>query len=303
MKTDAIKYTITIETYFSKISRDISAAERLESDILSMSNKIRLYGFNNLTKTLSFNMYDICYTKNVSDRDAYISYIDEQYNADRLTSILGHVTQIIGANILNIAKQDYDPQGASVSILVCEEPMISHSPAAQHDEEPGPLPETVLAHLDKSHITVHTYPEYHPDGGVCTFRADIDVSTCGKISPLKALNYLIQSFEADIMTIDYRVRGFTRDITGRKLFMDHPMTSIQNFIPKEIKNRYQMIDVNVYQENIFHTKCMLKDFDLDNYLFGFTKDEIHPGEARQVTKKLRKEMEEIFYGRNMNTQY
>ncbi|CDZ23445.1 S-adenosylmethionine decarboxylase proenzyme [[Clostridium] cellulosi] len=275
----------------------------MESDILSMSNKIRLYGFNNLTKTLSFNMYDICYTKTVSDRDAYISYIDEQYNADRLTNILGHVTEIIGANILNIAKQDYDPQGASVSILVCEEPMISHGPNSQHNEEPGPLPETVLAHLDKSHITVHTYPEYHPDGGVCTFRADIDVSTCGKISPLKALNYLIQSFDADIMTIDYRVRGFTRDITGRKLFMDHPMTSIQNFIPKEIKDRYQMIDVNVYQENIFHTKCMLKDFDLDNYLFGFTKDEIHPGEARQITKKLRKEMEEIFYGRNMNTQY
>jgi hypothetical protein len=29
-----------------------------------------------------------------------------------------------------------------------------------------------------------------------------------------------------------------------------------------------MIDVNVYQDNIFHTKMMLKDFDLDNYLFG-----------------------------------
>lgn len=268
-----------------------------------MDNKIKLYGFNNLTKTLSFNMYDICYTKSVSDRNAYISYIDDQYNADRLTSILSHVTQIIGANILNIAKQDYDPQGASVTILICEEPMLNHSSELHHEEKPGPLPESVVAHLDKSHITVHTYPEYHPDGGVCTFRADIDVSTCGQISPLKALNYLIQSFDSDIMTIDYRVRGFTRDITGRKLFMDHPMNSIQNFIPKDIKNRYQMIDVNVYQENIFHTKCMLKDFDLDNYLFGFTKDDIHPGEARQITKKLRKEMEEIFYGRNISSDY
>ena len=45
-------------------------------------------------------------------------------------------------------------------------------------------------HLNKSHITVHTYPEYHPDEGISTFRADIDVSTCGEISPLKALNYL-----------------------------------------------------------------------------------------------------------------
>ncbi len=24
------------------------------------NNKIKLYGFNNLTKTLSFNIYDIC---------------------------------------------------------------------------------------------------------------------------------------------------------------------------------------------------------------------------------------------------
>jgi len=25
---------------------------------------------------------------------------------------------------------------------------------------------------------VHTYPESHPEGGLCTFRADIEVSTC-----------------------------------------------------------------------------------------------------------------------------
>jgi S-adenosylmethionine decarboxylase len=263
-----------------------------------MENRIKLYGFNNLTKSLSFNMYDICYAKTVDDRNAYLSYIDGQYNAERLTSILEHLTEIIGANVLNIAKQDYDPQGASVTILICEEPMTAKEELVR-DETPGPVPETVLAHLDKSHISVHTYPEYHPDGGVCTFRADVDVSTCGQISPLKALNYLVQSFDCDIMTIDYRVRGFTRDITGRKLFMDHSMTSIQNYIPREIKDRYQMIDVNVYQDNIFHTKCKLKEFDLDNYLFGITKAEIHPGEARRITQKLSKEMEEIFYGRNM----
>ena len=37
---------------------------------------------------------------------------------------------------------------------------------------------------------------------------------------------------------------------------------------------YNMIDVNVYQENIFHTKMMLKEFDLDNYLFGITESEL-----------------------------
>lgn len=277
-----------------------------EEDLQTEMNKtnmgrIKLHGFNNLTKTLSFNMYDICYAKSVEDRNAYIEYIDERYNADRLTTILEHVTQIIGANILNIAKQDYNPQGSSVTILICEDPIDPNHMVgkAEQTESPGPTPEIILAHLDKSHITVHTYPEYHPDGGVATFRADIDVSTCGQISPLKALNYLIQSFDADIMTLDYRVRGFTRQITGEKIFIDHNITSIQNFIPAQVKAKYQMIDVNVYQENIFHTKCKLKDFNLDNYLFGYSQADLHPGEVRMITRKIMREMDEIYNGRNM----
>lgn len=71
---------------------------------LSPKQVIELHGINNLTKSLSFNMYDICFTKTKEEREAYLNYIDEQYNADRLTKILTHVAEIIGANILNIAK-------------------------------------------------------------------------------------------------------------------------------------------------------------------------------------------------------
>lgn len=263
--------------------------------------KLQLYGFNNLTKTLSFNMYDICYAKTVEDRKRYIKYIDEQYNADRLTTILTNVSNIIGANVLNIAKQDYEPQGASVTMLVSEgEQQAEHNEISSKDETPGPLPDAVVAHLDKSHITVHTYPESHPDDGISTFRADIDVSTCGRISPLKALNYLIHSFDTDIMTIDYRVRGFTRDITGKKYFIDHKINSIQNYISNDTKELYQMIDVNVYQENIFHTKMILKEFDLDNYLFGVCKKELLSGEKKKIKQRLKKEMKEIFYGTNIS---
>ena len=85
---------------------------------LTPEQRITLHGFNNLTKSLSFNMYDVCYTKTKEEREAYIAYIDEQYNAERLTGILQTVTNIIGAHVLNIARQDYDPQGASVTILI-----------------------------------------------------------------------------------------------------------------------------------------------------------------------------------------
>jgi S-adenosylmethionine decarboxylase len=266
---------------------------------LTPEQRITLHGFNNLTKSLSFNMYDICYTKTREEREAYIEYIDEQYSAERLTNILKNVADIIGAHVLNIAQQDYVPQGASVTVLVSEGPVVE-VPTESFDESPGPLPEAVVMGLDKSHITVHTYPEYHPSEGISTFRADIDVSTCGEISPLKALNYLIHSFETDVMTIDFRTRGFTRDINGQKLFIDHDINSIQNYIPDEVKSLYDLIDVNIYQENIFHTKCKLKEFDLNHYLFGYTKDKLDPEEEAEITARLTTEMDEIFYGKNMN---
>ena len=157
-------------------------------------------------------------------------------------------------------------------MLIAENELVCENPAPDSiRESPGPMPEDIVGHLDKSHITVHTYPEIHPDQGISTFRADIDVSTCGHISPLKALNYLINSFEPDIAYIDYRVRGFTRDVNGKKFFIDHKINSIQNYISSKTRDRYQMIDVNVYQDNIFHTKMILKEFDLDNYLFGTAK--------------------------------
>ena len=259
--------------------------------------KLKLHGFNNLTKTLSFNIYDICFTQTSAQRQEYIEYIDEEYNAERLTNILTDVANIIGANILNIAHQDYEPQGASVTMLISEEPVASE--ILSNDEGPGPLPDAVVAHLDKSHITVHTYPESHPENGISTFRADIDVSTCGRISPLKALNYLIHSFESDIVTLDYRVRGFTRDVKGKKHFIDHKINSIQDYLSRDTKERYQMIDVNVYQENIFHTKMMIQGLELDNYLFGVDEKDLSPSERMKIEQRLEREMLEIFYGRNI----
>ncbi|MDE2149442.1 MAG: adenosylmethionine decarboxylase [Gammaproteobacteria bacterium] len=254
--------------------------------------KLKLLGFNNLTKTLSFNIYDICYARTPQHQQEYIEYIDEAYNAERLTAILTEVSHIIGANILNLARQDYDPQGASVTMLISE---------GHHDglHTPQAAKDSMVAHLDKSHITVHTYPETHPDAGISTFRADIDVSTCGRISPLKALNFLIKSFESDIVVMDYRVRGFTRNVRGMKHYIDHAIDSIQNFIARDMRERYDMVDVNVYQENIFHTKMRLKELDLDTYLFGEGASELPPREARRIRGRVNHEIMEIFYGRNI----
>lgn len=258
---------------------------------------VQLHGFNNLTKSLSFNIYDVAYAQTELQLHEYMDYIDEAYNSERLTQILKDVANIIGANILNIAQTDYDPLGASVTILISEE-----APALEgvtNTESPGPTPETVVAHLDKSHLTVHTYPENDPRLGISTFRADIDVSTCGKISPLKALNFLIHSFESDIVIMDYRIRGFTRDTTGKKHYIDHEISSIQNFLEADTRQRFQCVDVNIYEEKLFHTKMMLKSFDLDDYLFGLDADSLNLNERLNIESRLKHEMQEIFYGRNI----
>ena len=240
-----------------------------------MSKKLKLYGFNNLTKSLSFNIYDVCYAKSEESQKKYISYIDEQYNSDRLVGIMQNIADMIGARVLNISKQDYEPQGASVTILMEDE---------------------TIAHLDKSHVTVHTYPEYHPDKNISTFRVDIDVATCGQITPLSTLDYLIDSFDSDIITMDYRVRGFTRQLNGKKVFIDHKIKSIQDFIDVKTLKKYNAIDINIYQANLFHTKMIIKDIDLQNYLFDIDVNDLPEERRKMITENLREEMIEIYSG-------
>ncbi|MEA4997999.1 MAG: adenosylmethionine decarboxylase [Candidatus Limiplasma sp.] len=253
-----------------------------------MEQKLKLYGFNNLTKSLSFNIYDICYAKTEREQRDYIRYINEQYNSERLTAILTKLTEMIGATVLNVSRQDYEPQGASVTFLIAEENMVGKR-----------LGETVVGHLDKSHVTVHTYPEYHPETSLATFRVDIDVATCGEITPLSTLDFLLGSFDSDIITLDYRVRGFTRDMSGKKLFTDHAIASIQEYIKRETLEKYDAIDVNVYQANLFHTKMLIKDIVLQNYLFNADVYEIPPQKRLGITRALRQEMIEIFSGMNI----
>ena len=60
-----------------------------------MGEKLKLYGFNNLTKALSFNIYDVCYAKTAREQKDYIDYIDEQ----RLISLCEYLFQHVFSNM------------------------------------------------------------------------------------------------------------------------------------------------------------------------------------------------------------
>jgi len=108
-------------------------------------NKLRLHGFNNLTQSLSVNMYDLCHTGTTEQKTAYMPHVDQMYNAERLTAILNRLADIIDATVLNIAQQDYEPQGASASLLIAEQPGY---------EATGMARQTVLGHLESGAMDI-----------------------------------------------------------------------------------------------------------------------------------------------------
>ena len=59
------------------------------------------------------------------------------------------------------------------------------------------------------------------------------------------------------------------------------------------------MDINVYEANLVHTKMMVKDIDLQNYLFNTDVYELPPRVRLEIMNNLRREMIEIFSGRNI----
>jgi len=253
-----------------------------------MQETIKLSGFNNLTKILSFNFYDFCIAMNEKQRQEYIQHINTKYSAANIRDIARRVCEIIEANILSESIQDYDPVGASTMTL------MSDIKGGKWEEAAATENVSVKMHLDKSHITTHTYPDASDPEGICTFRLDLDVATCGDIIPLSALNYMFEVFECDVVYIDYVVRGYTRLENGKKIYNDHYFNSIQDFIKKETLDLYQYRqDINISHDNIWQTKLMIKPMGPENYLLD-ENDRNHPDIDHKM-RLLNQEMREVFH--------
>lgn len=226
-------------------------------------NPLQLSGFNNLTKCLSFNIYDFCVAKTEKERQSYVKFVNENYNAEKISNTLRGICDIIEANILNESAQDYDPWGSSAMILMSD--IKGGGVDGNTKCSDTPTSSGVKMHLDKSHICSHTYPDFHQDGQISSIRVDIDIATCGEISPLKALNYLFSCFASDVVIVDYVVRGFTRDHKGQRIYIDHPMRSIQDYIKDSIVEDYHCVDLALQTENIWQTKMLRTSLDKKSY--------------------------------------
>lgn len=253
----------------------------------SQQEKIKLSGFNNLTKILSFNLYDFCITTDDAQKEKYINWINEKYSSDRILEISRKICEIIESDIISESKMDYDPVGASTMTLMS-------------DVQGGKWEQVtnggngVSQHLTKSHLTSHTYPDASDPNGICTYRVDFDIATCGDIIPLRAINYLFESFECDVVYIDYVVRGYTRLENGKKIYNDQYFNSIQDFINSEVLSDFEFhSDLNMPRDNIWQTKLMAKEFGPERFVFD-QKDINHP-EINNKMQLLYQEMREVYH--------
>ncbi len=160
------------------------------------------------------------------------------------------------------------------------------------------LSHSQVTHLDKSHLCIHTYPDDSPQADIAIFRADIELSTCGIISPLKVINYVIEAFKADVVDIDYRVRGMTRNNQGKKLFNIDSINQLSECLSAEIREDFNFTEHASVHRNLFHTKLARKKVLLDNHLFGMTQNDLTAEQQLKVQNLISTEIEQLFTNSN-----
>ncbi|HYX35142.1 MAG TPA: S-adenosylmethionine decarboxylase [Oligoflexus sp.] len=179
-----------------------------------------LEGFNNLTKSLRTNLYFIH-----PGSDDFSRSLQLRYQAASLEVMLKEIAVRIEAVVLASSRQDYEPWGASALMLLS-------------DAGPG----AVHMHLNKSHLCAHTYPDFGTAEDLPCLRVDLDLTSCGTISPLRSLNFILDFLQPTAAVIDYSVRGFTRDATGQVLFQDHPLTRLCDAVDSQWHEVFEISD-------------------------------------------------------------
>jgi S-adenosylmethionine decarboxylase len=238
----------------------------------------------NLTRSLGFNAYQVLAANSSSDLQSSVDYLNDKYNTAYLIELLEETAGLIGARVLNISSERYDPLGSSVALLLADEGHPDHSRRLHTS--------ALLGHLDKSHLTVHTYPQLHPDTGLCSLRLDLDLATCGTISPLATLPLLFSNITCDVVTIDFRIRGYQQSGTGSFDFGDSEVVSITEHLPAHSHEQFQITETNVPEILVYHTRMMRKTILPSDHMLASAEQK-----ESVSTENLVKHLESLYTGK------
>ncbi len=248
-----------------------------------MKNKI-IYKNYNINKNIYISIYNIYYVSSKNIYKYYIKYINNTYNNNKLINLIKNISKITNSKILNIYKINNELK------------------FNKKNKNINKIKNILLSYLyNNNNICIYTYIENYSKNKIYTIRTDINIYSCGLISPLIYINNIITFFKSDIININYIINGFNKNINSKKHFIDKKFNSIKNFINKNIKQKYDFLDLNIYQENLYNTKMIIKKINIKNYIFKnlFKKYILNEKKKKKITKLILKEIYNIYYFKNI----
>ena len=126
------------------------------------------------------------------EQPSHLACFDRETQLPRLESLLQTVAQHIGATAVAQSSFAFAPSGGSALLLA--EPVQSDASR------------TANLHLRESHACVHSYPAWQEQSRGWS-RLDFSIATCGGLSPLRALSFLLTQLSWDVVEISYCRRG------------------------------------------------------------------------------------------------
>ncbi len=229
-----------------------------------MKKKKIIYKFNNISKILNICIYKIYYIS--KNNKNIINYINKKY---KFNKIFKKISLIINDNILNIYKKNKKLNNNNIKY---KKYTINFS----------------IIYLNNSHIYIYIYNYLKKN--ILNIKIDIEIYTYNLITPLKTIDYLISIFKPNLIIIDYKIRGYIKKKNKNK-----KINSIQKYISTKNKKIYDIFDINIYNENIFQTKMIIKKININKNIINLKKKKYNKKKKIYIIKLIWKKIKKICY--------